>query len=100
MLTTLKTALLDHTTPFLPGFLSDDLPAKGQTYGANLIPYAYSNALKNLTFECLYEIPANRPSLLELKGKIMDGWEVASRESEDEEWADLRAVEPIVPAEG
>jgi len=99
MLTTLKTALLDHTTPFLPNFLIDDLAAKGQTYGTDLIPHPYSNTLKNLIFECLYEIPANRPSLLELKGKIMAGWETARDGSEEEEWADIQAVEPIVPDE-
>ena len=95
MLTVLKIELLDHTIPFLPNHLIDNLPAKGLTYGANLIPYPYSNALKNLIFECLYEIPAHRPSLLELKGKILAGWEIANLECEGEAWADIQAPEPI-----
>jgi len=85
----------DHTEPFLPSWSINSAPPKGRTYGANLQSYPYSQALKDLIFSCLYEVPAHRPTLLELKAQVMEGWATANQVCEGEPWADIQAPEPI-----
>jgi hypothetical protein len=94
-LTVLSLDKLDHTKPFLPDWSIYGGQAKGQTYSVNLHNYPFSDRLQNLVFQYLYEVPANRPTLLEPKREIMDGWEIAKDLREGEAWADMLALEPI-----
>ncbi|KAH9216257.1 kinase-like domain-containing protein [Leptodontidium sp. 2 PMI_412] len=57
-------------TPFFPTFHLNNAPPLGWTYGHDLQAYAFSTTLKDLLFECLYEIPSHRPDLLNLKTRI------------------------------
>lgn len=47
-------------------------PPKGPTYGEDLThdSYPYSEGLKDTIFECLYENPSHRPTLVDLKSRI------------------------------
>ncbi|PVH77351.1 hypothetical protein DL98DRAFT_534802 [Cadophora sp. DSE1049] len=55
------------TRPF--DFVNPDRPT-ATTFGDRLNEQLFSTTLKNLILECLYEIPANRPTLAALKSKI------------------------------
>jgi hypothetical protein len=63
--------------PFTPIFPIDGTPPKGVTYGFHLSAYGddYSKKLRDLILECLYEIPANRPNVLQLKERVKEGIE-------------------------
>ncbi|KAH6669505.1 kinase-like domain-containing protein [Halenospora varia] len=58
-------------------------PPKGPTFGEDLTPhdsYPYSEGLKDTIFECLYENPSHRPTLIDLKSRIrrfLLGWTAA-----------------------
>ena len=87
----------DPTQPFSPQSINDAAP-KCRTFGYDMQPAAYSNALKDLIFECLYEVPAERPSIIELKERVGFGYDVAinSNEANDrsEPWEDFEMPEP------
>jgi hypothetical protein len=87
----------DPTQPFTPQRVNDAAP-KCRTFGYDMQSAAYSNALKDLIFECLYEIPAERPSIIELKDRVGFGYDVAinSNEANDgsEPWEDFEMPEP------
>jgi hypothetical protein len=85
----------DHTKPFIPSWQINSAAPKGRTYGANLQAYPYSQTLKDLISSCLYEVPAHRPTLLELKAQVMEGWAAANQVCEGEPWVDLKVPEPI-----
>lgn len=74
--------------------------AEGITYGEDLdhADYAYSTSFKDTVFECLYEIPKNRPTISALKERIQVGWSTALRvDSEPHEpWPTIRPDEPEV----
>jgi len=56
--------------PFIPGWnLSGGRP-RGATYGVELESQPYEGMLKDTIFECLHELPQDRPSLEELKERI------------------------------
>lgn len=61
--------------PFFPTFPLSGAPARGITYGYNLTTHfpEYSGELTSLVFECLYENPQHRPTLLELKTRTAQG---------------------------
>ncbi|CAG8957863.1 hypothetical protein HYFRA_00000203 [Hymenoscyphus fraxineus] len=94
-LMTLETGSGYSTQPpiFQPDFLINGKPAKGPTYGKNLPAYdgLYSSELRDLMYECMYENPAHRPSIWEVKKRISEGLENA-RDAADE--ADIK-TEPL-----
>ena len=67
----------NHKAPFLPKFPLNNNPAQGLTYGAKLQTYGaaqgqkYSQSLIDLIYECLYEKPDHRPSLIALKTRVL-----------------------------
>jgi serine/threonine protein kinase len=87
----------DPTQPFTPRSINDAAP-KCRTFGYDMQSAAYSNSLKDLIFECLYEVPAERPSIIELKERVGFGYDVAinSNEANDgsEPWEDFEMPEP------
>jgi hypothetical protein len=56
--------------PCKPDFMIRGIAARGKTYGPRLRTTTYSDKLTDLIFECLYEIPTNRPTSAELKQRI------------------------------
>ncbi|EHL03060.1 hypothetical protein M7I_1034 [Glarea lozoyensis 74030] len=56
--------------PILPNFQIDGRQADGRTYCLSLRDEAYSDELKDLIFQCLYEKPALRPTCQETKQRI------------------------------
>jgi hypothetical protein len=77
-------------------------PAKCGTFRSYLAaPFwknTYSKALRDLIWECLYEIPAHRPTILELKARIRDSLKGALEAAEKlGEWPEL--WESFVPRE-
>ncbi|PMD38033.1 kinase-like protein [Hyaloscypha variabilis F] len=100
----------DHRVPFLPDFsLNGDAP-QGLTYGVNLQMYGvnsgppyerYSQDLIETIYECLYEQPAHRPTLIDLKTRILEGIEDCRLAGcKPEPWSIFlpAAPAPIVPA--
>jgi hypothetical protein len=87
----------DPSQPFTPQRINDAAP-KCRTFGYDMQSAAYSNSLKDLIFECLYEIPGKRPSITELKDRVGFGYEVAinSNKADDgsEPWEDFEMPEP------
>lgn len=50
----------------------------------------YSNTLRNLILECLYEVPADRPSLVDVKTRIKAAIAVlVMRGAAEDKWYDL-----------
>lgn len=63
----------DPWGPFLPGIING-APALGPAWGWDLQNLTlYSVTLRNLVTECLYENPAHRPTLENLKRQVMAG---------------------------
>lgn len=60
----------EQWAPFLPPFPIHGAPAAGATFGVNIGNMSYSSHLKETILACLYEIPANRPTLPQLKVHI------------------------------
>lgn len=60
---------------FWPDFPINGQLAKGHTYCENLSAYheMYSEELRDLIFECLYDRPEHRPSLYKVKKRIAVG---------------------------
>jgi hypothetical protein len=56
--------------PFQPTFRINGAMPRGRTYCPSLQAENYSNELKGLIFECLYEIPSHRPTIQAIKGRI------------------------------
>jgi len=54
-------------------------PPKGRSYGADLAMghYRYSEKLKHMIFECMYQRPNHRPDLIEMKAKVERCWRMA-----------------------
>lgn len=69
----------DSKQPFLPGHTINGAPPLGVTFGHNLHAFAprYSRALTDLIYQCLYQDPAHRPTLNELKNKNTQAYTVA-----------------------
>jgi hypothetical protein len=89
---------------FQPDFLINNSPAKGRTFGRLIQNQPYSRLLRDTIWECLYEKPAHRPSLVDLKKIIMRAWQWCvdvhkQLNSEDDEpgepWECFAALEPI-----
>ncbi|CAL3973700.1 unnamed protein product [Diplocarpon coronariae] len=83
--------------PFLPeNFLINGDFARGPLFGTELQQLqSYSTALRDLIHECLYEDPAHRPSLLQLKNRIRAGVNACRAAGETvDEWWDLDAPDP------
>ncbi|CZT46771.1 uncharacterized protein RSE6_07259 [Rhynchosporium secalis] len=101
-------ACLDEGTPepywpfnpaALPGgqaFPIRGAPALGITYGTKLRITPYSAALKDFIHECLYEEPANRPTILTLKAHVLAGIAACAGQAV-EGWQDLDMPEPKTP---
>jgi hypothetical protein len=87
----------DPTQPFTPHSINDAAP-KCRTFGYDMQSAAYSNSLKDLIFECLYEVPAERPSTIELKDRVGFGYDIAINFNEandgSEPWEDFEMPEP------
>ncbi|KAH6711766.1 hypothetical protein BKA61DRAFT_578196 [Leptodontidium sp. MPI-SDFR-AT-0119] len=82
--------------PFTPGPLSGT-PALGRAFGTEIqgVPNI-SATLKDAIQECLYEVPANRPTLLTLKRRIMASINaLVTAGAEPEGWQDLEHLEPL-----
>ncbi|KAH6711765.1 hypothetical protein BKA61DRAFT_578195 [Leptodontidium sp. MPI-SDFR-AT-0119] len=77
-------------------FNSNRIPAPGPTtYGHLLQSQAFSNALKDLTEECLFEDPSLRPSLGNLKTRIRAG--IAACQNNNlvqDNWYDMEVPDP------
>lgn len=57
--------------PFIPTGAINGAPAKGISYGTRLQLMTYSDTLTDLIQEMLYEIPAHRPTVLEVKNRTL-----------------------------
>ena len=88
-----------HLYPFTPAYEISGGPAKGDTYGFDIESTHYSNTLKHMILECLYEKPAHRCKLVDMKYIInkaiddiiqMDG-------GEGDNWVDLELPGPAPP---
>lgn len=77
-------------------FNSNRIPAPGPTtYGHLLQSQAFSNALKDLTEECLFEDPSLRPSLGNLQTRIRAG--IAACQNNNlvqDNWYDMEVPDP------
>lgn len=70
----------DQRQPFLPTWTLNGDPPAGIVYGHDLKSFQgnpYSGSLTDLIQQCLYDVPAHRPSVLELKDLIMAGLQAA-----------------------
>jgi hypothetical protein len=87
----------DPSQPFTPQRINDAAP-KCRIFGYDMQSAAYSKSLKDLIFERLYEIPAARPSIMELKDRVGFGYEVAINPNEEDDgsepWEDFEMPEP------
>lgn len=84
--------------PFLPNYPIRKLPAKGTVFGTLLRSQdLYSDELKDLIQECLYEQPGHRPSLIELKTHVTRALKklVGTLNTPSEPWGDLDRPEPM-----
>lgn len=80
---------------FLPYNKINDEPPKGLTYGVDIQEYPYSQTLRDLVQECFYEKPGHRPSLIDLKRRVLKGLETSMIADESEEpWEDFLPAEP------
>lgn len=81
----------DQTEPFVPGFTLNGAPARGIAYGINLQTFSinqgqnYSQEIIELIYECLYEKPVHRPTLVELKTRVRNGIEACIAAGEEPE---------------
>jgi hypothetical protein len=81
--------------PMIPYFPGRDIPGwvpVGKTYGKKMKDVPYSAELRKTIFECLYEMPLNRPELLTLRSRIEEAFETVRFESPDfkgEPWDDF-----------
>jgi hypothetical protein len=97
-LLTMDTAPPDHTDPFLPAYDINNSPALGIVYRTNLQEYPFSESLRNLIQEWLYERPAHRPDIIKLKEKVQEGLTAAiEADPTAEPWLDFLPAEPIPP---
>ncbi len=85
-----------HLYPFTPAYEISGGPAKGDTYGFDIESTDYSNTLKHMILECLYEKPAHRCKLEDMKyiiNKSIDEIiEIDGGEGDD--WVDLELPQP------
>ncbi|KAI9047476.1 hypothetical protein LZ554_008195 [Drepanopeziza brunnea f. sp. 'monogermtubi'] len=102
----------DHTQPFMPGFDIQGAAAQGLLYGVGqprplgpagspplpplvLQQQNYSVLLKDLVHECLYEIPAHRPTLATLKQTIAAQIALlVAGGAEVDQWFDMETPDP------
>ncbi|PBP16585.1 hypothetical protein BUE80_DR012414 [Diplocarpon rosae] len=59
-----------HLRPFKPDYDINGAPAKGNAYGPEIQIQDYSATIRDLIQECLYEKPAHRCSLMDMKTTI------------------------------
>ncbi|KAH7389108.1 kinase-like domain-containing protein [Cadophora sp. MPI-SDFR-AT-0126] len=82
------------TPPHTP-FNIGNAPARGITYGTHLRATPYSNELKDMIHECLYEEPSHRPKLRNLKRRITDAIATClAAGTRPEGWHTLNTPEP------
>jgi len=94
----------DHKVPFLPSFELNGSAALGITYGVNLQTYGVdqgqkcSQTLIDLIYECLYEKPEHRPSLVALKIRVLEAIETCILAgSTPEPWSAFLPPAPPLP---
>ncbi|PVH77366.1 kinase-like protein [Cadophora sp. DSE1049] len=89
-----------HLYPFTPDYEINGEAAKGDTYGFDIEASNYSNTLKHLILECLYEKPAHRCNLKDMKyiiNKAIDT--IIEKDGIDgDDWVDLELPQPGGPA--
>ncbi len=85
--------------PFIPSLLIDGAAPKGFTFGTKLSVQNYSTNLKDLVQACLYEKPAHRPNLIDLKTRIRHALDAdfAANGSKGEPWEDFEMPQPGAP---
>ncbi|KAL2060043.1 hypothetical protein VTL71DRAFT_9865 [Oculimacula yallundae] len=95
-----------HMYPFTPDYEINGAPPKGDTYGQAIGAEDYSDALKHMILECLYERPANRCLIKDMKyviSKKLDAY-FDQGDFEGDTWADLELPGPgpaaAVPSAG
>jgi hypothetical protein len=85
------------STAFLLSWQIGGDPSKGLTYGIEMWGNnSYSQTLRNLIYECAYEMPAHRPMIRDPKKAVVLGWQDAERASGGrggEPWEDFRMPE-------
>lgn len=70
-------------------------PVTEVTYGRSLYLQPYSVLLRELIYECLREVPANRPTLAGLKSRIKQGIAITEEEGGiDDNWYDIEVPDP------
>ncbi|KAH8596737.1 hypothetical protein B0O99DRAFT_619807 [Bisporella sp. PMI_857] len=88
------TAKVDQA--FLPQTLNNG-HARGITYGKQLLDLPYSDLLKHLILECLYERPSLRPDLSILRSRAQIGFNAAGGETAVDTWDLFICPDPIEP---
>lgn len=89
----------NHLFPFTPDYLVNQAAAKGATYGPDIQAQRYSDTIKHMILECLYEKPAHRCKLQDMKYTINYAIDKIIDESgpDGDDWADLELPEPGGP---
>ena len=71
-------------------FKTNNQVPRGWTYGERIRNAVYSDSLKELIWECLYDRPAHRPTLQQLKKRVTRGLEEAiTNNAPQETWTDF-----------
>ena len=69
----------DHKKPWYPLRYINNNVAQGLMYGKEIDTCDYySETLRDLVLECLYEKPGERPKVKDLKARVEEGWRVAN----------------------
>ncbi|KAI6710476.1 hypothetical protein JHW43_006981 [Diplocarpon mali] len=88
----------NHLTPFRPDYDLNGSPARGNTYGPETQIQNYSATLRDMIQECLYEMPALRCRLVDMKTTIRRQINAHFRANNNnhvgEDWEDLEVPEP------
>lgn len=86
---------LEPFSPFFPAGNINGAAPKGILYGTRLRQQTCSVQLQDLIFECLYERPSHRPTILELKARIEKGILTRTRAGGVlDEWYDMETPDP------
>ncbi|KAG4434270.1 hypothetical protein IFR05_010260 [Cadophora sp. M221] len=89
----------DHLFPFTPDYPVNQEAVKGVTYGPDIQAQRYSDTLKHMILECLYEKPAHRCKLQDMKYVINNAIDEINDENgpDGDDWANLELPEPGGP---
>ncbi|CZT46761.1 uncharacterized protein RSE6_07246 [Rhynchosporium secalis] len=82
----------DHRFPFTPGYIINGKDPKGDTYGPAIeAELQYSDELRHMVLECLYERPADRCVLRDMKYNISKKLDAYFDQDDfvGDAWADL-----------